>query len=407
MKYVKLFESWLNEEEDGKITKFNKTKPRTWPVAKTRIIDVYQSNGPDKEILSTILGRAKQSKEGEGKFDKDAKIGSLKTLGPLYMKDGRFVTGTSNGTALTGVAMNAIKSFQSQIEGLKLKKDISPDEMVAVVYGLDINGNTASTEPNDFLSDGKCVILLPASSDITTIAFVENITKLPIIALTSNDRKGTFNTTLGNLLLFINGDGDTQSFNEAAGNITDAKSNLGGIFAGEEGENLLAYAKTIKMPGGGSLAVGDENQNGLYKITQGGATKYLGQIKFEFDSDKLTDEAKSVLEDDAVKGALVTADKTIVIVGHADGKGEEEYNLKLSKRRASSVLKYLQSLSWFKKISAKVTTDGVGESQPIAPDKDGTKPTEAALNRRVEFIVDAPADTKGKYDSIKDAAKVK
>ena len=72
---------------------------------------------------------------------------------------------------------------------------------------------------------------------------------------------------------------------------------------------------------------------------------------------------------------------TIDIIGHADSAGTDEYNLDLSRRRASSVAGYLVSRSV---LDDRIFVDGRGESQPIASND---TPAGKAQNRRVEIMI--------------------
>ena len=67
-------------------------------------------------------------------------------------------------------------------------------------------------------------------------------------------------------------------------------------------------------------------------------------VNFEFDSDKLTDEAKQNLDQfaKALLDARLKGEK-FEIDGHTDAVGAEEYNLGLSERRANAVVSYLAS----------------------------------------------------------------
>lgn len=71
--------------------------------------------------------------------------------------------------------------------------------------------------------------------------------------------------------------------------------------------------------------------------------------------------------------------KMMVVEGHTDSVGSDEYNQKLSERRAASVRKALVELGV---PAEKVQSIGYGESQPIA---DNGNYQGRALNRRVEF----------------------
>jgi outer membrane protein OmpA-like peptidoglycan-associated protein len=74
-------------------------------------------------------------------------------------------------------------------------------------------------------------------------------------------------------------------------------------------------------------------------------------------------------------------DVKVKIVGHTDTDGADAANLDLSKRRAASVKNEL--VKSFGVNGDRLETDGMGESQPVAPND---SPANKALNRRVEFI---------------------
>jgi len=74
----------------------------------------------------------------------------------------------------------------------------------------------------------------------------------------------------------------------------------------------------------------------------------------------------------------------IKIVGHTDNVGSDASNLELSKKRAIAVSNYLVT----KGVDAsKITTDGKGESMPIATND---TPEGRDKNRRVEFTILKP-----------------
>ncbi len=72
---------------------------------------------------------------------------------------------------------------------------------------------------------------------------------------------------------------------------------------------------------------------------------------------------------------------TILISGHTDAKGSQEYNAKLSSGRALSVGKYLteQGIAPY-----RINTEGKGSSEPVA---DNATESGREQNRRVEFII--------------------
>jgi len=69
----------------------------------------------------------------------------------------------------------------------------------------------------------------------------------------------------------------------------------------------------------------------------------------------------------------------IDVIGHTDSKGSQEYNQRLSEKRAKSVARYLETQAV---ISQRVVADGMGESDPIASNDTSEG---RAMNRRVEI----------------------
>ncbi|MDR2843091.1 MAG: OmpA family protein [Candidatus Symbiothrix sp.] len=72
---------------------------------------------------------------------------------------------------------------------------------------------------------------------------------------------------------------------------------------------------------------------------------------------------------------------TILIKGHTDNVGQETFNQTLSLKRANAVKNYLIKHGIN---SARITTEGYGELQPIATND---TPQGRATNRRVEFVI--------------------
>ncbi len=100
------------------------------------------------------------------------------------------------------------------------------------------------------------------------------------------------------------------------------------------------------------------------------------QVQFAVDSADLTDEGRATLDEaaDTLKRMKFEAG---TVIGHTDNSGAEEYNQKLSERRAETVARYLES----KGIAVgRLTFSGAGETQPIA---DNATKEGRAQNRRV------------------------
>lgn len=85
---------------------------------------------------------------------------------------------------------------------------------------------------------------------------------------------------------------------------------------------------------------------------------------------------------DDVAAVLNRYDQSVVdIIGHADSDGADDYNLNLSRQRASSVAQYLVSRNV---LADRLYVDGRGESQPVASNATAEG---KAQNRRVEILI--------------------
>jgi outer membrane protein OmpA-like peptidoglycan-associated protein len=103
-------------------------------------------------------------------------------------------------------------------------------------------------------------------------------------------------------------------------------------------------------------------------------------INFASDSDVVALQFHPTL--DQVGHVLREYDRTYIdIYGHTDAAGSEAHNQDLSKRRAESVAAYLKGQNVH---SARIGTQGFGESQPVA--SNATEQARAA-NRRVEIKI--------------------
>ena len=107
---------------------------------------------------------------------------------------------------------------------------------------------------------------------------------------------------------------------------------------------------------------------------------YSADAFFDFDKAVLKPAGKASLDDLVTKLKDINLE-VIIAVGHTDSVGTDEYNQKLSVRRAEAVKAYLQSKGVE---SNRVYTEGKGEKQPVADNKTAAG---RAKNRRVEIEV--------------------
>lgn len=109
-------------------------------------------------------------------------------------------------------------------------------------------------------------------------------------------------------------------------------------------------------------------------------TSALRDIHFDFDRYEIRPDARPILEESA-RWLKTQSKAQVLIEGHCDERGTNEYNLALGDRRARATRDYLVSLGIDQ---ARITTISYGEERPLCTDR-----TEAcwAQNRRAHFLV--------------------
>jgi outer membrane protein OmpA-like peptidoglycan-associated protein len=137
------------------------------------------------------------------------------------------------------------------------------------------------------------------------------------------------------------------------------------------GASSSSYVTNVKI-----TTASPDTRNKL--LTEGKLVTY--GIYFDVNKDVVKPESYGTLNDIA-KTLNEVPDVKVKIVGHTDADGQDAANLDLSKRRAGAVKNEL--VKSFSVKGDRLITDGMGESQPVAPND---TPSNKALNRRVEFI---------------------
>jgi outer membrane protein OmpA-like peptidoglycan-associated protein len=118
----------------------------------------------------------------------------------------------------------------------------------------------------------------------------------------------------------------------------------------------------------------------------------LNPVYFAFDNFQLTDDGKRQLD----KVYQLMKDYPVIrvrLMGHADAKGPAEYNIKLSEKRAGTVLLYLTGKGIE---SGRLETLGLGEKNfaAINSNPNGSdNPEGRQLNRRVEYEIISKDDS--------------
>jgi peptidoglycan-associated lipoprotein len=115
------------------------------------------------------------------------------------------------------------------------------------------------------------------------------------------------------------------------------------------------------------------------EITLEDLTKRFGRVLFSLDSIEITPDGRAIIQKNA---EIMKAQPSlkVLIEGHADSRGTNEYNLALAERRADAVRDYLVSLGV---ANDRVTIVSKGEEAPFCKDE-----TEACWQQnRVGFFV--------------------
>ena len=100
-----------------------------------------------------------------------------------------------------------------------------------------------------------------------------------------------------------------------------------------------------------------------------------------FDLDKATLKTESVKQlQDVLTLMKDNPELKLEVQGHTDDQGSDDYNLKLSQRRAETVVSYL---GLFDIDTSRLVPKGYGESEPVMPN---TTEEGRAKNRRVELV---------------------
>src|SRR5690606_6197217 len=146
---------------------------------------------------------------------------------------------------------------------------------------------------------------------------------------------------------------------------------IGGAAGAVIGKRMDKQAEEIKrtVPGAEVIQAGE-----------GLIVKFDSGILFDFNKSDLKDNARTNIQNLAAT-MKNNPETNILIVGHTDDVGSDDYNMSLSRRRAASVRDFTiaQGIP-----SNRLSIEGRGESEPIA---DNTTESGRAQNRRVEIVI--------------------
>ena len=229
-------------------------------------------------------------------------------------------------------------------------------------------------------------ILLPTASLLLMISSCETVKR------TSNRDKGAVVGAAGGAVLGgVIGNNVGNKNNTALGAILGAV--VGGVAGGIIGNKMDKQAEKIKteIPGAKVERVG-EGIDVTFDENNPDGTK--AGVYFETNKYNISANSKLALEK-LQKIFAEYPETNILIEGHTDDVGTDEYNMGLSQRRASAVGDFLKAAGVS---SSRLIIKWYGESQPKV---DNNSDANRALNRRVQFVI--TANEKMKADAKQEA----
>ena len=148
---------------------------------------------------------------------------------------------------------------------------------------------------------------------------------------------------------------------------------LGGVGGAVIGRKMDKQAEEMKK------VLGDAE---VRREGEGIVINFKEKVLFAYDRSDLGSNAQGSLTK-LVNVLNKYPDTDIQVIGHTDANGSDDYNQKLSERRANAVINFLSA----NKINtSRLAAKGMGETDPVA----GNDTEEGkAQNRRVEFVITA------------------
>lgn len=167
---------------------------------------------------------------------------------------------------------------------------------------------------------------------------------------------------------------------------------IGGVIGKQYGKTATGALIGAAIGGTAGALIGnymDKQAAEIQRDLEGATIERVGEgIKITFDSGILFQTNSTELGVTATsnieklaKVLLKYKDTDILVDGHTDATGSDEYNQTLSERRAKSVAVYLVNNNVYTK---RIMTIGHGETEPVATND---TPAGRRLNRRVEIAI--------------------
>jgi outer membrane protein OmpA-like peptidoglycan-associated protein len=146
---------------------------------------------------------------------------------------------------------------------------------------------------------------------------------------------------------------------------------VGGAAGAIIGDQMDRQAKEIELQVPGAT---------VERVGEGIQVTFESGLLFDFDSDVVKSTAQHNLA--ALASSLEKYPKSdLLVLGHTDSVGTEEYNSDLSVRRADAAARYLISRDVAR---SRIATGGLGETEPVGSNSDEAG---RRRNRRVEVAI--------------------
>lgn len=167
---------------------------------------------------------------------------------------------------------------------------------------------------------------------------------------------------------------------------------VGGVIGHATGHTVVGAILGAAVGGAAGAYIGnymDKQAAEVERDIEGAKVERIGEgIKITFESGILFDVDKATLKPASKENLAKLAeilnkyeDTNILLEGHTDNTGSDEYNLELSKKRSQSVSNYL-AMNDVNPV--RFTIMGYGESQPFATND---TPEGRQQNRRVDIAI--------------------
>ena len=198
----------------------------------------------------------------------------------------------------------------------------------------------------------------------------------------------------GLVVVMIGGMSGCSWSNKTKGAIIGASAGAatGAVIGNQAGNTAVGAIIGAAVGGAAGAWIGsymDKQAEEIRRDIEGARVERVGEgIKITFDSGLLFDVNKAALKPASRENLANLAgilnkynDTDILLEGHTDSTGSEEWNLELSRLRAQSVSNYLAGQQV---METRFTIMGYGEEQPLSSNEttDGR-----AANRRVEVAI--------------------